>query len=76
MEKVYLLTTTLNDDGDKWEPSLFIEGVFSSRENAESFAEDGMLNSSDYMITSMTVDNPYNPHELYDEPENQLYPFV
>lgn len=29
MEKVYLLTTTINDDGDKWEPSLFIEGVFS-----------------------------------------------
>lgn len=76
MKKVYLLTTTLQDDSDKWEPSLFIEGVFSSRENAESFVKDGMLNSSDYMITSMTIDNPYNPHELYDEPENQLYPFV
>lgn len=69
MEKVYLVTA--QDSTIDYGDSLMIGGVFSTKENANKYAEwasDHNIIDNDWEITQMTVDYPnYNK-------ENEYYP--
>ncbi|GAO99844.1 hypothetical protein [Fructobacillus ficulneus] len=67
MKKVYLVTG--EETGDDWGDSLWVEGVFSSPDNASEYINQNKDKPMEFSVTAMTVDDTRENDEL-------LYPFA